>query len=233
MEKLTHKFADGEVLEAKPLNEMSDAVNGLIDDTTDMMSTVFPLKASYVSSNSGTREVGTEVTPTASFSITRNGADVSASAIVSATGTTIAGNNKSWTANKSVSSGSNSFSTTVAQGGQSVSLGALTWAFTYYRYYGEVASISPDLAGTIKGLNKQLSTSASMGTTRLSANRYFLFAVKGANLQFNVTHAATGAKISGCITGNIEINQENDKGKNIYSYVFVPASSSAWEFKIN
>lgn len=199
----------------------------------ELMTKVFPLTASYTSkNNSGTREVGTSVTPSAEFTITRQGKDVSASATVTAQGTTIAADKKSWTA-PAISSGSVTYSTSVTQGGQTVNLGALTWAFSYYRYYGEVDSIPTDFVAAIKGLSKQLSTSSVIQSTKLNANKYYLFAVKGASVQFKVLHAEFNAPISGCITGTVTLEQENKVASNVYSYVLVPASTSSWNFKIN
>ena len=195
----------------------------------------FPLTASYGTKNNGTYEVGTSVTPTVALNITRKGADVASSATVtvSPSGATVASNNKSWTA-PALSSGSKSYSTSVTQGGQTVSLGSLSWSFTYYRYRGALSSVPSDYAAAIKALaTKELSTSSSLGSTALAANKYYLFAVKGSNVTFTVKHAQTGGVISGCVTGTATIAQENGAGSNVYSYVLVPASSSAWNFTIN
>ena len=169
-----------------------------------------------------------------SLSITRQGTSVATDAVVSvspSTGVTIASNNSGWTG-PVLTSGNNTFTTTVQQGGQTKSVDA-KFNFTYYRYRGALSNVPSDYATAIKSLAKEFSTSASLSSTTLAANKYYLFAVKGINVTFTVKHAQTGGTISGCVTGTATIEQENGAGSNVYSYVLVPASSSEWNFTIN
>lgn len=196
----------------------------------DLMDEVFPLTASWASNNAGTREVGTKVVPTGTAKIERKGTDVSSSATLTVAGATVSG--KTFTGTE-ISSGSKSYSGSVTQGGQTKSLGSLTWSFTYYRYRGAVSSVPTDYPTAIKALaTKELSTSSTLGSTTLAANMYYLFAVKG-SATLVCRHASTDGVIGGCVTGTCTVSQENDATKtNTYSYILVPASASQWSFKI-
>ena len=194
-----------------------------------LMTEVFPLSVAYTRHNAGVREVGTLVTPTASFRATRQGSPVTPESVVVTPGATVNGN--SWTGTP-VSSGSVTYTTKITQGGQTKTLSALTWSFTYYRYRGAISSIPVDYASTIKALaTKELSTAATLGSTALNAGMYYLFAVKGV-VTLVCRHAATDGIIGGCVTGTVELKQENGQGTNNYSYILVPASSNNWNFKI-
>ena len=194
-----------------------------------LMTEVFPLSVAYTRHNAGVREVGTLVTPTASFRATRQGSPVTPESVVVTPGATVNGN--SWTGTP-VSSGSVTYTTKITQGGQTKTLSALTWSFTYYRYRGAISSIPVDYASTIKALaTKELSTAATLGSTALNAGMYYLFAVKGV-VTLVCRHAATDGIIGGCVTGTVELEQENGQGTNNYSYILVPASSNNWNFKI-
>ena len=194
-----------------------------------LMTEVFPLSVAYTRHNAGVREVGTLVTPTASFRATRQGSPVTPESVEVTPSATVNGN--SWTGTP-VSSGSVTYTTKITQGGQTKTLSALTWAFTYYRYRGAISSIPVDYASTIKALaTKELSTAATLGSTALNAGMYYLFAVKGV-VTLVCRHAATDGIIGGCVTGTVELEQENEQGTNTYSYILVPASSNNWNFKI-
>ena len=194
-----------------------------------LMIEVFPLSVAYTSHNAGVREVGTLVTPTAYFSATRQGSPVTPESVAVTPSATVNGN--SWTGSP-VSSGSVTYTTQITQGGQTKTLSALTWSFTYYRYRGAISSIPVDYASTIKALaTKELSTAGTLGSTALNAGMYYLFAVKGV-VSLVCRHAATDGIIGGCVTGTVELEQENEQGTNTYSYILVPASSNNWNFKI-
>ncbi len=194
-----------------------------------LMTEVFPLSVAYTRHNAGVREVGTLVTPTASFRATRQGSPVTPESVEVTPSATVNGN--SWTGTP-VSSGSVTYTTKITQGGQTKTLSALTWSFTYYRYRGAISSIPVDYASTIKALaTKELSTAATLGSTALNAGMYYLFAVKGV-VTLVCRHAATDGIIGGCVTGTVELEQENEQGTNTYSYILVPASSNNWNFKI-
>lgn len=194
-----------------------------------LMTEVFPLSVAYTRHNAGVREVGTLVTPTASFRATRQGSPVTPESVAVTPSATVNGN--SWTGTP-VSSGSVTYTTKITQGGQTKTLSALTWSFTYYRYRGAISSIPVDYASTIKALaTKELSTAATLGSTALNAGMYYLFAVKGV-VTLVCRHASTDGIIVGCVTGTVELEQENGQGTNTYSYILVPASSNNWNFKI-
>ena len=194
-----------------------------------LMTEVFPLSVAYTSHNAGVREVGTLVIPTASFIATRQGSPVTPESVAATPSVTFNGN--SWTGS-SISSGSVTYIIQITQGGQTKTLSALTWSFTYYRYRGAISSIPVDYASSIKALStKELSTAGTLGSTALNAGMYYLFAVKGI-VTLVCRHAATDGIIGGCVAGTVELEQENGQGTNTYSYILVPASSNNWNFKI-
>ena len=194
-----------------------------------LMTEVFPLSVAYTSHNAGVREVGTLVIPTASFIATRQGSPVTPESVAATPSVTFNGN--SWTGS-SISSGSVTYIIQITQGGQTKTLSALTWSFTYYRYRGAISSIPVDYVSSIKALStKELSTAGTLGSTALNAGMYYLFAVKGI-VTLVCRHAATDGIIGGCVTGTVELEQENGQGTNTYSYILVPASSNNWNFKI-
>lgn len=194
-----------------------------------LMAEVFQLAVAYTSNNAGVREVGTEVIPSASFSVTRQGNPVTPDIVAVTPEATVIGN--SWTGTP-ISIGSVTYTTQITQGGQTKTLSALTWSFTYYRYRGAISSIPADYASSIKALStKELSTAGTLGSTALNAGMYYLFAVKGI-VTLVCRHAATDGIIGGCVTGTVELEQENGQGTNTYSYILVPASSNNWNFKI-
>lgn len=202
----------------------------------DLEDATFPLTVS--ATGGGTYEVGTSVTPSVTLSITRKGQSVADSATVSVSGVTdpsIASGNTRWTAEAVTPSSATTLAatTTVTQGGKTADPKTNTWTWTYYRYCGAINSVPSDYAAAIKALTtKELSTTTTLGDTELAANKYYLFAVKGNNVTFVVRDAGTKGIITGCPTGTVTIEQENEQGSNTYSYVLVPAAPSTWSFTI-
>lgn len=205
----------------------------------DLEKETFPLVVAYTANNAGTYEMGDVVYPTASYDIMRKGQDVSADARVTVTpsGVAIASNNKRWTA-PAISSGSKSYATTVSQGGQSVTLKSLTWGFTYYRYRGEVSAVPTDYPKVIKTLaTQELSTGTTLGETKLSANMYYLFAVRIASQTakptFVVRQVGLGGIVSGCDSGVCRVARMNNTETEWYAWLLIPKSSSSWNFTIS
>lgn len=210
--------------------------NLAIAKIADLEDAIFPL--TVAATGGGTYEVGDRVSLAVSLSITRKGQSVASSADVSVSGVTnpqVAQDKSGWTADAVTPSSATTITatTSVTQGGKTETKNN-QWKFTYYRYRGEVKGVPIDYAAAIKALStKELSTTTTLGSTALSANKYYLFAVKGDNVTFVVRHTQTGAEISGCVTGTATIEQENEQGSNTYSYVLIPASSSSWSFTIS
>ena len=109
----------------------------------------------------------------------------------------------------------------------------ISYIFREYRYRGELSSVPSDYVSAIKGLDTQeLNETATLGSTNLPANKYYLFAVVG-NKTLICRHAATGGLISGTVTGTCQIPRQNGtKNDNTYSYILVPKSEIAWAFTI-
>ena len=204
----------------------------------DMVVEVFPLTVGVVSSNAGMYEIGTSITPQVVLSITRKGVDVPAAditenitpnpAYVSPDKRTISGNQ--------VSSGTTTYQIAVTQGGQTKSAPNQVFDFMNYMYYGEV-STKPASATAVAtlcengSLGKQLSRATTKASTNLAANRYYVFAVKG-SVNLVCRHAGTDAVVTGCTTGTVTIQRVNNSGSDLYSYIIVEKSQSAWSFKI-
>ena len=204
----------------------------------DMVTEVFPLTVGVVSSNAGSFEVGTSVTPQIVLSITRKGVDVPAAditenitpnpAYVSPDKRTISGNQ--------VSSGTTTYQIAVTQGGQTKNAPNQVFDFMNYMYLGEV-STKPANATAVAtlcengSLGKQLSRATTKASTNLAANRYYVFAVKG-SVNLVCRHAGTDAVVTGCTTGTATIQRVNNSGSDSYSYIIVEKSNTAWSFKI-
>lgn len=204
----------------------------------DMVTEVFPLTVAVASSNAGTFEVGTSVTPQIVLSITRKGVDVPAAditenitpnpAYISPDKRTISGNQ--------VSSGTTTYQIAVTQGGQTKITPNQVFDFMNYMYFGET-STKPANATVVAtlcengSLGKQLSRATTKSSTNLAANRYYVFAVKG-SVNLVCRHAGTDAVVTGCTTGTATVQRVNNSGSDSYSYIIVEKSASAWSFKI-
>lgn len=203
-----------------------------------LLTEVFPVKVAVVSSNAGTREIGTSVTPVIEISITRKGSDVAASSEVSVSPDdgSLSQNKKTYTG-ASISSGSKTYQIGVAQGGQTANIPNQVFSFLNYRYYGVVSS-APANAAAVKTLcqngtlSKQLSSYTTLGDTELAANKYYVFVVPNTNVSLVVKNAKSGNTINGCTVGTVEIPRVNNSANVNYKYVIVPASSISWTFKI-
>ena len=204
----------------------------------EMVIEVFPLTVNVVSSNAGTREIGTEVSPNIVLSITRKGVDVPATDITQSISPTPAyvSPDKRTISGYQLSSGSTTYQVAVTQGGQTKSIPNQVFDFMNYMYYGEV-STKPASATAVATLcengtlSKQLSRATTKASTNLAANKYYVFAVKG-SVELVCRHAGTEAIVTGCTTGTATIQRFNNSGSDSYSYIIVEKSQSAWSFKI-
>ena len=211
---------------------MSAADKNMFDD---MVTEVFPLTVAVASSNAGTREIGTSVTPNIVLGITRKGADVSSSANTTSSQGEVQSDNKTITGS-ALTSGTTTFQISVSQGGQTKSAPSQVFDFMNYMYYGEV-STKPASATAVAtlcqngSLSKQLSRATTKTSTNLAANKYYVFAVKG-SVNLVCRHAGTDAVVTGCTTRTATIQRVNNSGSDSYSYIIVEKSASAWSFKI-
>lgn len=212
---------------------MSAADKNMFDD---MVTEVFPLTVAVASSNAGTREIGTSVTPNIVLGITRKGADVSSSANTTSSEGTVQSDHKT-IIGSDLTSGTTTFQISVSQGGQMKSAPNQVFDFMNYMYYGEV-STKPANATAVATLcqngtlGKQLSrATTTKSSTNLAANKYYVFAVKG-SVNLVCRHAGTDAVVTGCTTGTTTIQRVNNSGSDSYSYIIVEKSASAWSFKI-
>ena len=204
----------------------------------DVVTEVFPLTVAVASSNAGTYEVGDaqhSVTPQIVLSITRKGADVASSAQTTSSQGTVQSDHKTITGS-ALTSGTTTFQISVTQGGQTVNAPNQVFDFMNYMYYGEV-STKPAGATAVAtlcengSLGKQLSRATTKSSTNLAANKYYVFAVKG-SVNLVCRHAGTDAIVTGCTTGTATIQRVNQSGSDLYSYIIVEKSASAWSFKI-
>lgn len=223
---------------------VADALTELLADVQELAQATFPLVVAYGTENSGKYEYGDTVTPSVAWTVKRKGQNVtpSSAVVTSNLGGTLAQDKLSYAAPAMTLTAEKSFKVAVSQGGQTVTLGTKTWIPTFYRYRGEVSSVPTpsDYATAIKELaTKELSTVATLGGTNLPANKYYLFAVKSDTaVTLVVRENSTNAIVSGTVTGTVTLTQENNYQEggsartNTYYYVLVPASTSAWTFKI-
>lgn len=212
---------------------MSAADKNMFDD---MVTEVFPLTVAIASSNAGTREIGTSVTPNIVLSITRKGADVSSSSQTTSQGT-VQSDHKTIT-DSALTSGTTTYQISVAQGGQTKSAPNQVFDFMNYRYYGVINSTTEPTKAQVKTLcengtlTKQLSRSTQMSATDLAANKCYVFVVPNTNVNLIVRNAKSGNPISGCTVDTVTVNRVNGTAEVICKYVIVPAGSAAWTFEI-
>jgi hypothetical protein len=221
---------------------VADALSGLLTDLQALQAEVWPLVVAYGTKNDGKYEYGTSVAPSVAWTVKRHGQSVAPSSAAATTtlSGTMAANKLSYSAAAAALTAEQSFSVAVSQGGQTVNLAQVKWTPTFYRYRGEVSSVPSNYATAIKDLaTKELSTVATLGGTNLPANKYYLFAVKSDTaVTLVVRENSTNAIVSGTVTGSVSLTQENNYQEggsartNTYYYVLVPASTSAWTFKI-
>lgn len=207
---------------------------------------IYPVQVAIASSNAGTYEIGDaqhSVTPHIVLSITRNGADVSSSAQTTSSQGEVQSDNKTIT-DSAISSGSKTYQIEVTQGGQTASAPNQTFSFMNY-VYGFASDTKPASAAALitaitnaQGTSsaRTLSTSKTKGSTSLAANKYYIFAVQGTDVNLVCRHAATDGVVSGCTTykgsTKLSIPRINGTGSDDYCAIIVEKSTSAWNFKI-
>ena len=211
----------------------------------DMVTEVFPLTVGVVSSNAGTRETGSSTTPSIVLSVTRKGVNIDITSdmvSVSPNDGSLNAATKTYTG-AVIGSGSKTYQISVSQGGQTRSIPNQVFKFLPYVYGGELSS-KPANAAAVKAqieswgsshgvLSDKTNSTAiySTGVVPLSANNYYLFAVKG-SVNLVCRHAGMDAVVTGCTTGTATIQRVNQSGSDSYSYIIVEKSQSAWSFKI-
>ena len=218
---------------------MSATDKGLFDD---VVTEVFPLTVAVASSNAGTYEVGDaqhSVTPQIVLSITRKGADVSASANTTSSQGQVQSDHKT-IIGSALTRVTTTFVISVSQGGQTRSVPNQVFSFKNYLYKGSFASsqkatVKANLVSAIKSKTNVLSDDKTLAQTTLAGGDCYLFAVKG-HVNLVVKNAKSGGTISvdssdkGFIT---DFPQENNPSlTNEYSWIIVPASSNTWYFQI-
>lgn len=115
-----------------------------------------------------------------------------------------------------------------------LTIGPLTVKFARYRYYGILSSRPESVTESlVKSLGtSELSDSGTLGNTSLAAGKYFLFVVPGVKTLV-VHHSGTDGVVDS-EKGTVEIHRKNGTGTGYtYSWILVPASSTAWSFKIS
>lgn len=207
------------------------------NDLADVLLQVYPLVAGVNYSNAGIYEKGVTVTPNVVVDVTRRGRGVALEATISSTLRVIEmpGNtptDKFYLSYDSITENA-SFNIAVSHKGMTVNLPQQQFRFANY-VYGEVIDEEPaNIAATIFNATtlKELGTRTTYNGT-LAADKMFLFAVPG-NVNLVCRHSETGASISGCVTGQTNVQRQNNQNfTDLYSYIIVPSSDVAWNFKI-
>lgn len=206
-------------------------------DLADVILQVYPLVAAISHSNAGTYEKGLSVVPNVVVDVLRRGVGVAIEATVSSTLRVVEtpGNtpsDKFYLAYDAITENT-SFNIAVTHKGMTVNLPQQQYRFANY-VYGEVIDEEPaNIAATIFNATtlKELGTRTTYNGT-LAADKMFVFSVPG-NVNLVCRHSETGASISGCVKGQANVPRQNNVNiTDLYSYIIVPASDIAWNFKI-
>lgn len=212
----------------------------------DMVLEVFPLTVVVASSNAGTYEVGDaqhSVTPQIVLSITRKGADVSASAQTTSSQGEVQSDNKT-IIGSALTNGTTAFQISVTQGGQTVDAPDQKFEFMNYRYRGAVSANNIPSDATAKTnyvktlcqnntISKELSSSTQLtGKNALAAGNCYVFVIPTQSPNLIVKDANSGGVVDNAGTGTFTLRRVNDTGDVNCKYVIVPASPNAWNFEI-
>ena len=228
------KIIDEQAEDRKRLDALDQGQISDNERITYLEKQTIPLALSYISitPKAGTSERGTTFVPVVRMSIKWKGNNVADKSTVTATpAVTLATNNEAFTG--ATISNDTTYKVSVNYDGIKGNFPDISYIFREYRYRGELSSVPSDYVSAIKGLDTQeLNETATLGSTNLPANKYYLFAVVG-NKRLVCRHAATGGLISGTVTGTCQIPRQNGtKNDNTYSYILVPKSEIAWAFTI-
>ena len=211
-------------------------------DLADVVSKVYPLEASIRYSNAGTFEKGSTVTPQVDVNVSRRGSGVAQQVSITTTMNVVDTQGNTPTdyiplTYDPITQDTN-FNISVSHRGSSVVLPQQQYKFVNY-VYGDILSEEPDasdpsdIASHLYAARtlRELSTRTTYSGT-LQAEKYFIFGVPG-NVTLKCRHSETGAIISGCTTGTMQVPRQNNYDiTDLYSYIIVPCSDIAWNFKI-
>lgn len=196
---------------------------------------VFPLEVTVASSNAGLFEKGTSVTPDVRIDIMRRGVTVKDYASLSSTLRVVGETTNGLRLGYDAITENTSFNIAVSHKGATVNVPQQQYRFVNF-IYGDVLSAAPEAGSIAAHLReartlRQLSTSTTYNGT-LQAGKFFIFGVPG-NVTLMCRHSETGAIISGCTTGTVQVPRQNNYDvTDLYSYIVVPSSDVAWNFKI-
>ena len=228
------KIIDEQAEDRKRLDALDQGQISDNERITYLEKQTIPLALSYTSitPKAGTSERGTTFAPVVRMSIKWKANNVAAQSTVTVTpAVTLATNHEAFTG--ATISNDTTYKVSVNYDGIKGNFPDISYTFREYRYRGELSSVPSDYVSAIKGLDTQeLNETATLGSTNLPANKYYLFAVVGNNTLV-CRHASTGGLISGTVTGTCQIPRQNGtKNDNTYSYILVPKSEIAWAFTI-
>ena len=208
-------------------------------DLEEVVLQVFPLVASITYSNAGTFEKGSSITPQVNVGLTRRGMGVATRVALTTTMRVVDTQGNTPTDFIPLTydpiTQNTSFNISASHKGQTVVLPQQQYKFVNY-VYGDVLSEEPESSSIVTHLYaartlRELSSRTTYSGT-LQAGKYFIFGVPG-NVTLICRHSETGAIISGCTTGTVQVpRQNNDSNTDLYSYIIVPSSDVAWNFKI-
>lgn len=196
---------------------------------------VFPLEVTVASSNAGLFEKGTSVTPNVKINIMRRGEGVARNASLVSTMRVAQEADNYLQLTYDAITENTSFNIAVSHKGSTVNVPQQQYRFVNF-IYGDVLSAAPEPGSIATHLREartlsQLSTSTTYNGT-LQAGKFFIFGVPG-NVTLMCRHSETGAIISGCTTGTVQVPRQNNYDvTDLYSYIVVPSSDVAWNFKI-
>lgn len=194
---------------------------------------VFPLSVVVSVTNAGNYERGTSVTPAVFLGITRRGVGVAQETTLTTPMRVVSETANNLRLEYDPITENTSFNIAVHHKGSTVNVAQQQYRFMNYVYGDVLTTVPNDIADAIYNARtlQELSTRTTYSGT-LQANKLFLFAVPG-NVTLLCKHSETGADISGCTTGICLVPRRQDnETRDTYSYIIVPASDVAWNFKI-
>ena len=202
------------------------------EDLNAVLLEVFPLKVNVSYTNSGWYEKGVSVSPNVSLNISRRGVGVARNVTLTTPMEVDSRTDNTIILRYSQITENTSFNIAVHHKGSTVNVVQQQYRFANF-VYGDILSAMPvNIVNSI--VSSRILRELSMRTTydgTLQAGKLFLFAVPG-NVSLFCKHAETGADISGCTKGTCQVPRQTSETTDLYSYIIVPASDVAWNFKI-
>lgn len=203
-------------------------------DLADVTSKCFPLEFIDEGDNTGVFEVGTNVQAAIAFSIMKQGENVTEQCEITANGLNIEIDDEGvaqLTSHDWITY-NQTFRVVITFGDETIEK---TYEYKFMNYvfgfsFDEAVTEDPkELVGS--GCSGYwLSNDYELGPTRLRPGEGYIFAVP--NYSTLIVRDESGAEITDCEFGYMDVEYLESVGKRTYAYIIVPASTKSWTFKI-